>query len=529
VVELSRRPRLKAVPDADRAGHGECPHRPVGPSAENASPVNPIAGLLQGRSSTGGAWRSEQALMAPDTAVAGSQVDLLRRLVGPAEEPAVAARERFDLARLTGPIVRMPTARAQDPCDATVRSQVIRRIPDGDTKESKVRVLVGPYANAVGTLLNWYPGSRQYEVDFGEPPGPTLRDVEFFSPETLEYADDLQPATASAKSKEESDDTSGSSASTEEPSPEQPARYRPGQWLVLIKKGLNGMPQGTRFQVDYCVETEERVEVREDDGEHPYGGSYGYDYVEPVAERPPGNVTSLTPPAQPANLPELGDSKGGNLPFLDHPNYKMMVAAMESHGFVIAFDKTTADQQTQVVRFQEPGRSAIGKRIVEIGPTTTYSDVEHEFTHVRQQTRWSKTSDVGYLPTKTHQVEAGTLAEGRANPGDREMDNHVERSLGEVEAYGEELIRLFRRKELKTGNLSLADLARDRFLRWLGDYLGLTNGDPAKAKGNFTLANDQHRLLFPDVEPTVRTALKIAGELLGNDFKVPTEIIDRRG
>lgn len=493
-MEFLRRRRTEAagepwsVPDRDR------PPLPLPSTA-----TGPIAGLVHGRPPA-----SSDASPASSTASGDSAIDRLRH-------------GRDAQAHVRGSETQRPTGPAA----------VIRRIPAGITKERTVRVLKGDYAGAVGTLYNWYQSTGKYEVGFDAVPSPTLRDLEYFLPDELEFADANETTKPAVSTKQEIDDFPSPDSSSEDVPTKGSGRYQDKQWLILIRD-VKGMKKGTRFQVLESIDTEQRVEVI-DDTNHPYGGSYGYGDVEPAKDVSPGTVASLQPPQDPASLPALKEGKDGNRPFREHPDATSMEAALKSHGFTIEFNAHTTDQHTQVIRYQEPGRSAVGKRVVEIGPTTTYSDVEHEFTHVRQQTRWSKTPGVGYLPTKTEQVTAGTLAEGRANADDREMDDFVERSLGEVEAYGEELIRLDGRGELRTGELSLPELAKDRFLRWLGDYIGLVNGDPGKAKENFTLANEAHRKLFPDVESTVRSALLIVGKLLGKEFAVPKSVIDRRG
>jgi hypothetical protein len=385
-------------------------------------------------------------------------------------------------------------------------------------QSGRVKVVKGKYTGHQGDILNWYEKTRQYEVDFGAAPAEGLRDMEFFSPEDLEEVAGQPPTTLSSSGSHES----SSASDEEEPvsmgshAPSHP-KYPEGTWLYLPAKKWY-------VQVESCGA--DGVEVMNDQ-HHPYGWTYAYDQVQVVQMVPPGKVTNPPFPESPEGLPTLDVGKSGDVPFRQHPDHKRLEAAIRSHGFEIRWSQDLQDQHTHVVRLQEPGRTKIGDRYVEIGPSTSYSDVEHEFTHVDQQTRWAR-GGLGYLPTRTEFVALGTLAEGTVN---EEMDNQVERGLAEIEAYSLEVVRLYARKELQTGHLTLGELAEQRLLRWIGDYLWQTNGDAEQAKVNFTLtdgpARDRRRTLFPNIEAEVRAAMKVV-EVLVPGFTIKKEGIDRR-
>jgi hypothetical protein len=180
-------------------------------------------------------------------------------------------------------------------------------------------------------------------------------------------------------------------------------------------------------------------------------------------EVPSTKVAPLAPPpTDKVSPPDAGDS--GDMPFDSHPNWEQLQATFLSYGFDIQIAYKERKQHVVVkgVRNPQNNQGAIVERVVKVGrgdkSSTTYSDLEHELTHVQQQTDY-------FEKTGHYHASEITISQGLETEGNPLSDGIVSLSdendaYGEIHAYMKEYIRLKKRNELTTAGEPIESISR---------------------------------------------------------------------
>jgi hypothetical protein len=188
---------------------------------------------------------------------------------------------------------------------------------------------------------------------------------------------------------------------------------------------------------------------------------------------------------EPAEPPVLEENESGDIPYNQHPKWGQMLAAIRDKGFDVRMVYNGERKQHTVVRRNTamkkqtlPENVPEYEKYLAVGSKTTYTDIEHEYTHILQQDRYNEKGGA-YLTSEVivHDTEKDTK---RENKNGATLNNWKD-EIGEVEAYAKEFIRLFDRKEFVTSGQKLSSLV-EQLNQYLPTYNEKANGRSASDK-----------------------------------------------
>jgi len=263
-------------------------------------------------------------------------------------------------------------------------------------------------------------------------------------------------------------DTLGADDSSSEEEPKQVQVILAPKTCVRIHANVNAQSTGTGINVQYVTVAGREAWIVE----HSSGSEYDlilskgekveldrsqFTVVELVTMPSEVQQGLKVPKGPKIDRPVLSRGESGDVPYDEHSLWPKLQVSFESLGFKVVCVYQERKQHVVVhgKRNIENTSSVIVKREVHVGKgktSTTYSDLEHEFSHAEQQHDY-------LMRTGKYKASEVTIQQGLiSDEGPLSELSDKEDAYGEVHAYMQEFIRLTDRQELTTAGESVASI-----------------------------------------------------------------------